>query len=142
MTITSNLSLVDESKNRIITIFNIMFETPYTENIDDLIMYWNELANINTIKIQQSDLIDELIDVLNLYSKLMDQIFIETMNSFIINYSATDTNDIKLLQQLQLSDAALETGKVNHLTNIVYKRITAIDNELINNSIDEINRNV
>lgn len=134
------MSLIDESnntKNRIITIFNIMFETPYTTNIDDLIMYWNELANLNTIKIQQSDLIDELIEVLNLYSKLMDQIFIETMNSFIINYSVTDTNDFKHFKQLQLSEAALETGKVNHLTNIVYQRIRDIDNELINNYVDE-----
>ena len=110
-----------------------MFGTQYTENIDELIAHWNELATLNTISKIESDLIDDLIDALFLYSKLLKQIFIETMNHFIATYNTTDTNDIKLAKQTQLSQSTIEAAKVTHLVTIVYDQIRFIDDELINN---------
>ena len=123
------------AKKRIIEIFSKMFETPHTENIDDLIIYWNELANLNSIKDQESDLLDELEEVSKYYSNLINQLFTETMISSTINYSATDLNDIQNLKQTQLSNITIDNVKAKHLAIIIQTKITNITNELINNAM-------
>ena len=138
LTSTLLLETIGYYPSRIADLISKMFGTSRTEDINENIKNWNDFFGSYIINNEADSDIAELMKVLNIYSKLLNHIFIETTHRFAVTSSENDSGEINLWKQSQLSICSSQINNLNHLIKIVFDQVTLKYDKLVAEGMEDL----